>query len=80
MENLILHIYKRRQDNPEKTVTIPLKTINFSLALLPKEVKASLEREGIDISQCRELVKEKVFEGTLIEIESSDEKLVISVK
>ena len=38
-----------------------------------------MKLEGIDISQCKDLSKEKELLGTLIEVETANEKLVISI-
>ena len=48
--------------------------------LLPKRAKSALEKEGIDLTKCKELAKEKGLVGTLIEIEDPTEKMVISVE
>jgi hypothetical protein len=47
---------------------------------MPENVKASLEADGVDLTRCEELTKEKNLRGTLIEIENPKEKLVISLK
>jgi hypothetical protein len=80
MKNLKLEVYKRGQREAEKTVTVPLATLHFSLELMPENVKASLEADGVDLTRCEELTKEKNLRGTLIEIENPKEKLVISLK
>ena len=81
MKNIILSVYKPgRSEIPEKTITIPLTTLNSSIQLLPKKIITILEREGIDIRQCSDLIKEKDHKGTLIEVENPTERLVISVE
>jgi len=64
----------------EKEIVLPLATLHMGLRFLPKKIKASLEKEGIDISGCRDLTKEKGLKGTLIEIENPDEKFMISAE
>ncbi len=64
----------------EKEIVLPLSTLHVGIRFLPQKIKASLEREGIDISTSRDLTKEKGLKGTLIEIENSDECFVISLE
>ena len=66
--------------SPEKTITIPLSMLQVIGQLLPKRAKFALEKEGIDLTKCKELAKEKGLVGTLIEIEDPTEKMVISVE
>ena len=80
MKNLRIEIYKPRQKEPEKTVTIPLTSLHISLKLMPQKIKASLEAEGIDLTVCSDLTKDKNLRGTLIEIERRGETVVISVE
>ena len=80
MGNLKLIIHHRGETNPDKTVTLPLTTLQISLALLPANVKAFLKEEQIDLSGCRDLVQEKGLKGTLIEVETPDKKMTIAVE
>ncbi len=64
----------------EKEIILPLSTLHVGIRFLPQKIKTSLEREGIDISGSRDLTKEKGLKGTLIEIENSDECIVISLE
>ena len=80
MKNLKIHFYKKQEETPEKTITVPLSALQVVGQLLPKKAKSALEKEGIDLTQCKELVKEKGLVGTLIEIENPPEKIVISVE
>ena len=64
----------------QKTVTIPLNKLDTGLQFLPKEAKAILDKGGVDLSQSRKLTKEKGLVGTLIEIETSDQRIVISAE
>ena len=65
---------------PEKEIVLPLSTLHIGLRFLPKAIKASLEKEGIDLSGSRDLTKEKGLKGTLIEVENSNECIVISLE
>jgi len=80
MKNLKIEVYKPGQKEAEKTVTVPLTSLQLSLELMPKNVKASLEADKIDLTRCERLTKEKDVRGTLIEIENRKEKLVISLE
>ena len=66
--------------NPETTATIPFSSLHIAVPLLPRKIRTVLDKEGIDISQCKDLVKVKDLKGTIIEIESPNEKTVISVQ
>jgi len=79
MKNLKIQIYKKRE-KPETIITFPLSTLHISVQLLPKKIKTILEKEGIDISQCSELVKERDIKGTLVELENPNERMVISIE
>ncbi len=80
MNTLKLTIHKRGEASAEKTVALPLTSLQISLSLLPADVKAFLQKEQIDLTGCRDLVKEKNLKGTLIEIETPDKKMTIAVE
>lgn len=81
MKNLKIQIYNSRQDTkPETSITIPLSVIHLGLKLLPKKIRLTMEKEGIDLIQCNEFTKEKDLKGDLIEIENPNEKIVISLE
>lgn len=79
IQNFKIHIYKSGRPEPQTKITIPLSAFPIAEKLLPKETKLSLEREGIDLTALTQLIGVKGPRGTLIEIESSGEKLIISV-
>ena len=64
----------------EHEIVLPLTNLHIGLRFLPKKIKESLEKEGIDISGSRDLTKEKGIKGVLIEIENADECIVISLQ
>ena len=81
MKNLILRVYKPgKPENPETIITFPLSILHISIQLLPKKIKSTLEKEGIDLSQCSELVKERDIKGTLVVLENPNERMVISIE
>jgi hypothetical protein len=79
VENLKIHVYEAGKAEPDKKITIPLSVLHLADKLIPKKTKASLEREGIELISLSELFGKKGPKGTLIEIESTSEKLVISI-
>ena len=80
MKNLIIQYYERLGDTkPTLTVMIPLTIIDIAYSFVPKKLKAIIEKEGIDIRQSKELVKDKDLIGELVEIENIGERLIISV-
>ncbi len=80
MNTLKVTMYRRGEASPEKTVTLPLTTLQISLSLLPANMKSFLQEEQIDLTGCRDLVKEKNLKGTLIEVETSDKKMTVAVE
>ena len=80
MKNLRIEIYKPGQKEPEKTVTIPLTSLDISLKLMPQKIKSSLDSEGVDLTVCSDLTKEKNLRGVLIEIENPRERMAISAE
>ena len=81
MKNLIIEVYtSKNSKQPQKKITLPLSTLEIGLRFLPLETKSNLEKERIDLSHTKELIKEKDLKGTLIEVENVDERLVISAE
>ena len=79
MENLTIRIYDSGKAKPDQVITIPISKINIGKQLLPEKAKTILRREGIDISTLTELANKNISKGSLIEIESGKEKIVISI-
>jgi len=79
MENLIIKIYDSGKPKPDQMITIPISKINIGKQLLPEKAKTILGREGIDISKLTELANKNISKGSLIEIDSGKEKIIISV-
>lgn len=80
MQILKIDSYKPGKKEPETRITIPLSSLSISEKLLPSKLKASLEREGIDLSELSVLFAKQGPKGTLIEIENASERLVISIE
>ena len=80
VKDLRIQYYKSSSDSkPELAVKIPFSVLHIAVSFLPKKLSALLEKEGIDISQSKDLVKEKELVGTIIEIENINGKIAISV-
>ncbi len=79
MENLTIRIYDSGKAKPDQVITIPISKINIGKQLLPEKTKTILGREGIDISKLSELANKKISKGSLIEIQSDKEKVVILI-
>lgn len=81
MKNLKIDIYKSRSEaKAEVSVIIPFGAINVSMQLLPRRVRSILEKEGIDITICKDLVQEHKVTGKIIEFETPGERMIISVE
>ena len=80
MKNLKIEIYKSKSEaKAEVAVTIPFGAISVSMYLLPKRVRTILDKEGIDLTICKDLVKEQKVTGKIIEFETPSERMIISV-
>ncbi|UCF84881.1 MAG: hypothetical protein JSV50_04410 [Desulfobacteraceae bacterium] len=80
MKDLIIEVYKRKDDKPNTVITIPIATLHIGVRFIPKKIKSFFEAEGIDIQQSREFTKEKDLKGTIIQVENTNERVVISVE
>ncbi len=77
IRNLKIHTYKAGRTEPEVRITIPLSAFHIAMKILPTKTKDSFEREGIDLTGLTELFAKEGPKGELIEIENTEEKLVI---
>lgn len=80
MQTLKVHICKPGTDDPETKIAIPLSVLHISEKLIPKRVKVSLEKEGINLNELSGLFAKQGPKGKLIEIENVSEKLIILVE
>jgi len=81
VKNLKIQFFKSLSDSkPELGVKIPFSVLHIAVSFLPKKLSALLEKEGIDISQSKDLVKEKEVVGTIIEIEDIHGRIIIAVE
>jgi len=79
MENLIIKIFDSAKSKPDQVITIPLSKIIIGKQLLPVKAKNLLDKEAIDISKVSDLSNKNISKGSLIEIDSGKEKIIISV-
>ncbi len=80
MENLKIHVYEAGKAKPETIITIPIQVLPLAQQLIPKKIRLSLDKEGIDINELNELATKNGPKGVLIEIETPKEKLVIALE
>ena len=80
MEKLIIHIYESEKAKPDKTVTIPLARLDIVRPLIPVQLKAILDKEGINLDSLAELTGKSVVKGPLIEVQTGKEKVVLEVE
>lgn len=80
MQTLKIEIYKPQKNDPESRIRIPLSSLSISEKLLPSRARAALQREGIDLSELGSLFAKQGPKGTLIDVESAEERLVIAIE
>ncbi len=80
MENLIIQMYESGKSKPEKVVTIPISKLTLAKKFLPAQTMKFLRKEGMDIGSLDELANKTIGKGTLIEVETGKDKVVISVE
>ena len=80
MEKLIIHMYESEKSKPHKTVTIPFARLDTGRLLLPRDVKAALDKEGINLNSLADLTGKSVAKGILIEVQTGKERVVIAVE
>ncbi|MFW5639921.1 MAG: hypothetical protein ACOC23_02445 [Thermodesulfobacteriota bacterium] len=80
MQILKIEIFKPSKNDPETRIKIPLSTLSISEKIIPRKVRSSLEREGIDLNELSGLHAKQGPKGTLIEIENANERIVLSIE
>jgi len=80
MQTLKIHVFRPGKSEPDTKISIPLSVLHISEKLLPSSVKASLEKEGIALTELGGLFAKQGPKGTLIEIENANEKLAILIE
>jgi hypothetical protein len=82
MADVKIRIFKRGEEQPETTVTIPGNVLKVASKLIPKHAAAALQEEGIDLEELIKLSQNPEVQGTLVEIEEhrKNERIVISLE
>jgi len=79
MAELKILIYKAGASEPDSKVIVPLKTIDLVTRLLPGKVSDALAKEGIDLAALATAASGDTL-GTLLEVESPEERVVILIE
>ena len=79
METLTIEVYESSKVKPDTLITIPLNVINIGKDLLPLSAKTVLDKLGVNISKLSELSEKTIPKGMLIKIDTTKEKIVISI-
>jgi hypothetical protein len=82
MANLKIRVYKRRETDPETTITIPVNILKIASRLIPHRLADILRYKGIDIDEIIILSDNPDAKGTMVEIEEhkKNEKVVIALE
>lgn len=81
MRNSIkIQMFNPGKADAELSVAVPLPMITLASQILPVRVKLFLENTGIDIRSAAELPAIQEWKGELIQIESPEGKVAISVE
>jgi hypothetical protein len=80
MAELKVLIYKAGAAEPYSKVIVPLKTLGLVARLLPGKVADALAREGIDLDRVAAVSATSGPIGTLLEVESAEERVVILIE
>jgi len=80
MQNIKIHMFEGDKSKPEKTVIISVTRLEISQKLMPSDIKALLKKEGIDINLISDLATQTISKGTLIEIKTGKDRIVIDVE
>ncbi|PIF02861.1 MAG: hypothetical protein CR990_00380 [Desulfococcus sp.] len=80
MQTLKIDIYKPGKNDPETKIKVPLANLSISEKLLPARVKSSLSREGMDLTELAPFFAKQGPKGVLIEVETMEERMVISIE
>jgi len=80
MQNIKIHMFEADKSKPEKTVIISVTRLEIAQKLMPSDIKAMLKKEGIDINQLTDLSTQSIPKGTLIEVQTGKNRIVIDVE
>lgn len=80
MQNIKIHLFEGDKTKPEKTVVISITRLETAQKLMPTDIKTLLKKEGIDIQKLSDLSTQNIPKGTLIEVQSGKDRLVIDIE
>jgi len=80
MQNIKIHMFEADKSKPEKTVIISVTRLEIAQKLMPSDIKAMLKKEGIDINQLTDLSTQSIPKGTLFEVQTGKNRIVIDVE
>ena len=80
MQNIKIHMFEGNKSKSEKTVIISFTLLEIAQKLIPSDIKALLKREGIDIDKISDLATQNIPKGTLIEVHTGKDRIVIDVE
>ena len=67
-------------EKPKSVLSIPLAVARLAGRLIPRPVAEDLARKGINVPEILAVITKEGLQGTLIEIERSGERTVVSVE
>ena len=73
-------MFEADKSKPEKIVIISVTRLEIAQKLMPSDIKAMLKKEGIDINQLTDLSTQSIPKGTLIEVQTGKNRIVIDVE
>jgi len=80
MQNIKIHLCQGDKSKPEKTVIISITRLGIAQKLMPSDIKTMLKKEGIDINKISDLAPQAIPKGTLIEVQTLKNRLVIDIE
>ena len=80
LKTLKIRIKELKDEGKNVKVSIPLKALEILEKLTPKRIKDELTAEGISLSEIVEAAKTIEDAGTLMEIETEDKEIKITLE
>jgi len=80
MQNIKIHLFEGDKSKPEKTVIIPVTRWEIAKKLMPIDIKTLLKKEGISISKLSHHTTKTMPKGTLIDVQSEKDRIVIDIE
>jgi hypothetical protein len=80
MQNIKIHLFEGDKSKPEKTVIISVTRLEIAQKLMPTDIKALLKKEGIDINRLSNLSTRNTPKGTLIDVQTGKNRIVIDAE